>query len=105
MQAFTPDTISNAWKATGLLPYNPTAVLKTLTRTEPSESQDKEELNTPTTLRTPKTPRTVREIESLYNRINELTTTRLDGLLETLSRRCLKKLFKASIGFATDSYI
>ena len=83
MQAFTPDTISNAWKATGLLPYNPTAVLKTLTRIEPSESQDIEESNTPTTLRTPKTPRTVREIESLYNQINESTTARPDGLLKT----------------------
>jgi len=66
MQAFTHDTICSAWKATGLLPYNPTAVLKTLTRIEPSESQDIEESNIPT-LRTPKTLRTVREIESLYN--------------------------------------
>jgi len=83
MQAFTPDTISSAWKATGLLPYNPAAVLKTLTRMEPSESQDTEESNTPTTLRTPKTPRTVREIESLYNQINKSMTMQLDGLLKT----------------------
>ena len=105
MQAFTYDTICSAWKATGLLPYNPTTVLKTLTRIEPSESQDIEELNTPTTLRTPKTLRTVREIKSLYNQINESTTARPDGLLETLTRRRLGKLFKASIGFATDSHI
>ena len=105
MQAFTPNTIYSAWKAIGLLPYNPTAILKTLTYMEPSKSQDKEELNTPTTLCTLKTLRTIREIKSLYNRINELTTTRLDGLLKTLTRRCLKKLFKALIGFATDSYI
>ena len=105
MQAFTPNTISNAQKATGLLPYNPTTILKTLTRIEPSKSQDKEELNIPTTLRTLKTLRNVREIKSLYNRINELTTTRLNGLLETPTWRYLSKLFKALIGFATDSYI
>ena len=45
MQAFTRDMICSAWKATGLLPYNPTAALKTLTRMEPSESQDIEKLN------------------------------------------------------------
>ena len=105
MQAFTYNMICNAWKATGLLPYNPTAVLKTLTCIEPSESQDIEELNTPIILCTLKTPRTVREVESLYNQINELTTARLDGLLKTPTRRYLKKLFKALIGFATDSYI
>ena len=83
MQAFIPDIISNAWKATGLLPYNPTAVLKTLTHTELPESQDTEESNILTTLHTPKTPRTVREIKSLYNQINKSTTTWLNGLLET----------------------
>ena len=67
MQAFTTDMICSAWKAIGLLSYNPTAVLKTLTHMEPSESQDIEESNIFTTLRTPKTPRTVREVESLYN--------------------------------------
>jgi hypothetical protein len=51
----------------GLLPYNPTTILKILTRIEPSKSQDIEELNIPTTLRTLKTLRTIREIESLYN--------------------------------------
>jgi hypothetical protein len=34
-KAFTYETICNAWKATGLLPYNPTAVLKTLPQTLP----------------------------------------------------------------------
>jgi len=29
IKAFTRKMICNAWKATGLLPYNPTAVLKT----------------------------------------------------------------------------
>jgi hypothetical protein len=53
------DTICRAWKVTGLPPYNPTAVLETLTRTKPSKSQGIEELNIPTTLRTPKTPRTI----------------------------------------------
>ena len=67
MQVFTPNTIYSAQKATGLLFYNPTAVLKTLTCIEPSKSQDIEELNTPTILHTPKTPKTVREIKSLYN--------------------------------------
>ena len=37
-KAFTRETICNAWKATGLLPYNPTAVLKTLPNAEPSAS-------------------------------------------------------------------
>ena len=36
VQAFTYETICNAWKATGLLLYNPTAVLKTLPRIEDS---------------------------------------------------------------------
>ena len=67
MQAFIHDIIYSAWKAIGLLPYNPTTILKTLTCIEPSKSQDIEELNTPTILRTLKTPRTVREIKSLYN--------------------------------------
>ena len=67
MQVFTTDTIYSAWKATGLLLYNPTDVLKTLTRMEPSKSQDIQELNIPTTLYTLKTPRTVREIKSLYS--------------------------------------
>ena len=67
MQVFTPNTIYSAWKATGLLPYNPTTILKTFTCIEPSESQDIEELNTPTILCTLKTLRTVKEIKSLYN--------------------------------------
>jgi len=45
MQAFTLDIICNTWKATGLLPYNPTAALKTFTYTKPSKSQNIEELN------------------------------------------------------------
>ena len=84
MQAFTTDTICSAWKATGLLPSNPTAVLKTFTCMEPSESQDIEELNIPTTLHTLKTPKTIKEIKSLYNQINKLMTTQLNGLLKTL---------------------
>ena len=36
VQAFTYKTICNAWKATGLLPYNPTAILKTLLHIEDS---------------------------------------------------------------------
>ncbi|OCK92532.1 uncharacterized protein K441DRAFT_570348, partial [Cenococcum geophilum 1.58] len=37
-KAFTYKTICNAWKAIGLLPYNLTAVLKTLLNVEPSAS-------------------------------------------------------------------
>jgi hypothetical protein len=37
-KAFTAETICSVWKAIGLLPYNPTAVLKTLQRTEASVS-------------------------------------------------------------------
>jgi hypothetical protein len=36
IQAFTHKTIYNTWKATGLLPYNPTAVLKILLHIEDS---------------------------------------------------------------------
>ena len=36
VQAFTCETICNVWKATSLLLYNPTAVLKTLLRIEDS---------------------------------------------------------------------
>ena len=67
MQAFTPDIICSAWKATGLLPYNPTAVLKTFTHIEPSKSQDIEKLNIFTILRTLKTLKTIKEIKILYN--------------------------------------
>ena len=37
-KAFTHKTIYNAWKAIGLLPYNPITILKTLPHTEPSIS-------------------------------------------------------------------
>ena len=66
-KAFTYETIYSAWKATGLLPYNPTAILKTLPRAGPSASleinQSIANIN-PQTLRTPKT---VKDLQSLRN--------------------------------------
>jgi len=54
-KAFTHKTICNAWKAIGLLPYNPTAVLKTLPHTGPPASLQSIININPQTLRTPKT--------------------------------------------------
>jgi hypothetical protein len=44
----------------------------------------------------------VEDLKSLRNQIAELTTERLDGMLKPLIQRCVKKLFKAAVGFATD---
>ena len=71
MQAFTLDMICSAWKATGLLLYNPIIILKTFTYIKPFKSQDIKELNTPITLYTLNTPRTIKETKSLYNQINK----------------------------------
>ena len=66
-KAFTAKTICSAWKATGLLPYNPTAVLKTLLRTEASASPKTNQLITIINYQTPKTPKTVEDLKSLQN--------------------------------------
>ena len=108
VQAFTRETICNAWKATGLLPYNPTAVLKTLPRIEDSTGLETGPLITNTSLqllKTPKTPKTVEDLESLRNQIAESTTERPDGMLESPIQQRLEKLFKAAIGFAADAHI
>ena len=105
VQAFTRKTICNAWKATGLLPYNPTAVLKTLPRIEDSTGLETDPLITNTSLKTPKTPKTVEDLESLRNQIAESTTERPDGMLESPIQQRLEKLFKAAIGFAADAHI
>lgn len=76
-KAFTRKTICS-WKATGLLPYNPTAVLKTLPRAEASAGLETDHSIANTTCRTPKTPRTVEDLESLRNQIAESTTERTD---------------------------
>ena len=82
-KAFTTETICSAWKATGLLPYNPTAVLKTLPRIEASASPKTNQSIVIINCRTPKTPKTVEDLESLRNQITELATERTDGMLET----------------------
>jgi len=46
VKAFTYENVCNAWKATGLLPYNPTAVLKTLLRVEASTGSETNQLIT-----------------------------------------------------------
>ena len=104
-KAFTTETICSAWKATGLLPYNPTAVLKTLPRTEASASSETNQLIAIINCRTPKTPKTVEDLESLRNQITESATERTDGMLETPIQRRVEKLFKAAVGFATDAQI
>ena len=101
-KAFTHKTICNAWKAIGLLPYNPTAVLKTLPHTGPPASLQSIININPQTLRTPKT---VEDLQSLRNQIAKSTTKRLDGILESPIQRRLEKLFKAAIGFATNAHI
>jgi hypothetical protein len=108
VQAFTRKTICNAWKATGLLPYNPTAILKTLLRIENSIGLETDPLITNTSLqllKTPKTPKTVEDLESLRNQIAESTTERPDGMLKSPIQQRLEKLFKAAIGFAADAHI
>jgi len=82
-KAFTYKTICNAWKATGLLPYNPTAVLKTLPRAGPSTSLEINQSITNINPQTPRTPKTVEDLQSLRNQIAESTTERLDGMLES----------------------
>ena len=56
-------------------------------------------------LKTPKTPKIVKDLEFLQNQIAELTTERLNGILESPIQQRLKKLFKAAIGFTTDVHI
>jgi hypothetical protein len=68
VQAFTYKTICNAWKATGLLPYNPTAVLKTLLYIEDSTGLGMDSLIINMSLqllKTPKMSKTVEDLESL----------------------------------------
>jgi len=65
VQAFTRETICNAWKATSLLPYNPTAVLKTLPHIEDPAGLETDPLITNTSLRTLKTPKIVEDLKSL----------------------------------------
>ena len=103
--AFTRKTICSAQKATGLLPYNPTAILKTLPRTEASASPKTTRSIAIINRQTPKTPKTVEDLESLRNQIAELTTERPDGMLKTPIQRRVEKLFKAAVGFATDAQI
>jgi len=66
-KAFTYKTICSAWKATGLLLYNPTAVLKTLLRIEASTSPKTSQLIVILDYRTLKTPRTVEDLKFLQN--------------------------------------
>ena len=73
-KAFTRETICNAWKATGLLPYNPTAVLKTLPNAEPSASLQS---ITGVGPQTPRTPKTVEDLQSLRDQIAESTTEQI----------------------------
>ena len=102
VQAFTH---CNAWKATGLLPYNPTAVLKTLPYIKDSAGLETDPLITNTSLQPPKTPKTVKDLEFLRNQIAESTTGRPDGMLESPIQQRLEKLFKATVGFAADTHI
>ncbi|OCK91028.1 DDE-domain-containing protein [Cenococcum geophilum 1.58] len=60
--AFTRETICEAWKATGLLPYNPTAVLKTLPQVGPSAGLETNQLITNINPQTPRTPKTVKDL-------------------------------------------
>jgi hypothetical protein len=82
-KAFTYKTICNAWKAIGLLPYNPTAVLKTLLYTGPSASLKIDQLIINTNPQTLRTLKTVKDLQSLQNQIAESTTKRLDGMLKS----------------------
>jgi len=52
-----------------------------------------------------KTPKTVEDLQSLQNQIAESTTKQLDGILKSPIQQRLKKLFKAAIGFATNTHI
>ena len=67
-KAFTTKTIYSAWKAIGLLPYNPTAILKTLLRIEDSIGLEMDLLITNISLyllKIPKTPKIVEDFKSL----------------------------------------
>ena len=87
------------------MPYNPTAVLKTLLRIEAFASPKTNQSIAVTDRRTPKTPKTVEDLESLRNQITKSTTERPDGMLETPIQQRVEKLFKAAVGFATDAQI
>ena len=108
VQVFTYKTIYNAQKATSLLLYNPTTILKTLPRIEASTGLETDPLITNTSLyllKTPKTPKTVEDLKSLRNQIAESTTERPDGMLKSPIQQRLKKLFKAAIGFTANAHI
>jgi hypothetical protein len=64
-KAFTYKTIYSAWKAIGLIPYNPTTVLKTLLCIEAFISPKTNQLIIITDRRTLKTPKTVEDLKSL----------------------------------------
>ena len=67
VQAFIRKTIYNAQKATSLLLYNPTAILKTLPRIEDSIGPETDLLITNMSLYYLKTPKIVEDLESLRN--------------------------------------
>jgi DDE superfamily endonuclease len=66
-KAFTCKTICSAWKAIGLMPYNPTAVLKTLLRIEAFASPKTNQSIAIIDRRTLKTPKTIEDLKSLRN--------------------------------------
>ena len=101
-KAFTYKTIYSAWKAIGLILYNPTAILKTLSRIEAFVSPKTNQSITIIDRRTLKTPKTVEDLKSLRNQITKSTTERPDGILKTPIQQRVKKLFKATISFATN---
>lgn len=67
VKAFTRETVCSAWKATGLLLYNPTAVLKTLLRAEASAGSETNQPITNINFQTPKTPRLIQDLKFLQN--------------------------------------
>jgi hypothetical protein len=109
--AFTPENISSAWRGTGLIPYNPTAVLKRLPtwketgaeKTAFSESYGSSQGVEPNPA-PPKTPKSV-EIENMFAEVQLSRTERPDGLLESPIKCKLEKLFKAAIQARTDADI
>ena len=105
VKAFTRKTVCSAWKATGLLLYNPTAVLKTLPRVEASAGSETNQLNTNINFQTPKTPRLIQDLKLLRNQIADSTTEQPNGMLETPILRRVEKLFKAAVGFTTNTHI
>ena len=105
VQVFTYETIYNAWKATSLLPFNPIAVLKTLLYIEDFTGLKIDPLITNTSLQPLKTPKTMKDLKFLWNQITKSTTSRPDNMLESPTQQRLKKLFKATIGFATNAHI